>query len=33
MVSAGFRAYDKEWWHYTLQEEPFSDVYFNFTIV
>jgi D-alanyl-D-alanine dipeptidase len=32
MESCGFVAYDCEWWHYTLQDEPYPDTYFNFTI-
>jgi len=24
MAKRGFRHYDKEWWHYTLNNEPFS---------
>lgn len=30
MESVGFRAYNQEWWHYTLVDEPFPDTYFNF---
>ena len=26
----GFVAYEKEWWHYTLKNEPFPDAYFDF---
>jgi len=33
MEQAGFRNYDKEWWHYTLINEPFPDTYFNFDVV
>ncbi len=29
MQSAGFRPYDKEWWHFTLVGEPFPDTYFD----
>ena len=32
MDNAGFRAYDKEWWHYILRDEPFPDTYFDFSI-
>src|SRR5215218_3966816 len=32
MESCGFRAYASEWWHYTLQDEPFPDTYFDFPI-
>ena len=31
MTRNGFKNYSKEWWHYTLKEEPFND-YFNFVI-
>ncbi|MDX1924577.1 MAG: M15 family metallopeptidase [Rickettsiaceae bacterium] len=30
MVGAGFVPYKSEWWHYTLQDEPFPDTYFDF---
>jgi D-alanyl-D-alanine dipeptidase len=29
MMRGGFRPYDKEWWHYTLADEPFPDTYFD----
>ncbi|GAA1958583.1 D-Ala-D-Ala dipeptidase VanX [Amycolatopsis minnesotensis] len=32
MESCGFRRYDHEWWHYTLQDEPHPDTYFDFPI-
>lgn len=32
MEKYGFRAYAKEWWHYTLNNEPFPDTYFNFDV-
>jgi D-alanyl-D-alanine dipeptidase len=32
MKQSGFINYDKEWWHYTLQNEPFPDTYFDFDI-
>jgi D-alanyl-D-alanine dipeptidase len=32
MEKHGFRNYDKEWWHYTLKNEPYPDTYFNFVI-
>ncbi len=32
MIKKGFVPYDKEWWHFTLKEEPFSDTYFNFPV-
>lgn len=32
MEASGFRAYEQEWWHYTLNDEPFPDTYFDFPI-
>ena len=32
MARAGFQAYDKEWWHFTLRNEPFPASYFNFPV-
>lgn len=32
MEKHGFKPYDKEWWHFTLKDEPFPDTYFNFPI-
>jgi len=32
MERAGFRAYDLEWWHYTLANEPYPDTYFDFPV-
>lgn len=32
MEKAGFKNYSKEWWHYTLGNEPFPDTYFDFDI-
>jgi len=32
METNGFKNYDKEWWHFTLDHEPFPDKYFNFEI-
>jgi D-alanyl-D-alanine dipeptidase len=32
MAACGFRAYDREWWHYTLADEPYPDTYFDFPI-
>ncbi|MEU4201534.1 M15 family metallopeptidase [Streptomyces sp. NPDC039022] len=29
---AGFRNYDKEWWHYTFTPETFPDTYFDFPV-
>lgn len=30
MMQNGFLPYDKEWWHFTLKNEPYPDTYFNF---
>jgi D-alanyl-D-alanine dipeptidase len=32
MRRRGFRGYDKEWWHFTLREEPFPETYFDFPV-
>ena len=32
MLSHGFKALDSEWWHFTLADEPFPDIYFNFPV-
>jgi D-alanyl-D-alanine dipeptidase len=32
MAACGFRAYDFEWWHYTLEDEPYPDTYFDFPV-
>ncbi|MCL2311587.1 MAG: M15 family metallopeptidase [Firmicutes bacterium] len=32
MENAGFKSYSKEWWHYTLKDEPFPDTYFDFLV-
>jgi D-alanyl-D-alanine dipeptidase len=32
MEQAGFQAYDKEWWHFTLRDEPFPNSYFTFPV-
>ena len=32
MEKHGFVNYDKEWWHYTLKDEPYPDVYFDFPV-
>ena len=32
MESSGFRSYEREWWHYTLEDEPYPDTYFDFPI-
>lgn len=33
MKKNGFKEYPKEWWHYTLEKEPFPDTYFNFPVL
>ena len=30
MRTHGFAPYAQEWWHFTLQDEPFPDTYFDF---
>lgn len=30
LMHHGFKPYSKEWWHFTLKEEPFPDTYFDF---
>jgi D-alanyl-D-alanine dipeptidase len=32
MAHRGFRAYDKEWWHFTLRHEPYPQNYFDFPV-
>jgi D-alanyl-D-alanine dipeptidase len=32
MVQNGFVPFQQEWWHFTLQDEPYPDRYFNFPI-
>lgn len=32
MEKHGFKYYDKEWWHFTLADEPFPDTYFDFVV-
>lgn len=32
MEDCGFNAYECEWWHYTLRNEPHPDTYFDFPI-
>lgn len=32
MKRRGFKPYDKEWWHFTLADEPFPDTYFDFPV-
>ncbi len=32
MEKYGFKSYQKEWWHYTLKDEPYPNEYFNFPV-
>ena len=32
MVRNGFRPIDCEWWHFSLKDEPYPDVYFDFPV-
>ncbi|KZB80210.1 D-Ala-D-Ala dipeptidase VanX [Amycolatopsis regifaucium] len=32
MEASGFSAYECEWWHYSLKDEPYPDTYFDFPI-
>ncbi len=32
MMKHGFKPYDCEWWHFTLNNEPYPDTYFNFPV-
>ena len=32
MVRCGFRPLDCEWWHFTLENEPYPDTYFEFPV-
>ncbi|WGM03732.1 M15 family metallopeptidase [Arsenophonus nasoniae] len=32
MTSAGFNGYEKEWWHFTLINEPYPNTYFDFPV-
>ncbi|GAB3143230.1 D-Ala-D-Ala dipeptidase VanX [Amycolatopsis sp. NPDC004378] len=32
MEDCGFTAYEREWWHYTLKDEPHPDTYFDFPV-
>ena len=32
MMRHGFRPLSSEWWHFTLDKEPFPDTYFNFPV-
>ena len=32
MTEGGFRPYEREWWHFTLENEPYPDTYFTFPV-
>tara|TARA_B100000686_G_scaffold57111_1_gene61313 strand:+ start:5633 stop:6289 length:657 start_codon:yes stop_codon:yes gene_type:complete len=32
MQKYGFKPHEKEWWHFTLEDEPYPDKYFNIPI-
>lgn len=32
MLRNGFEPLDCEWWHFTLRDEPFKDIYFDFPV-
>lgn len=32
MKKHGFKPYPKEWWHFTLESEPFPETYFDFPV-
>ena len=32
MLDSGFRPLNTEWWHFTLNNEPYPDTYFDFVI-
>jgi D-alanyl-D-alanine dipeptidase len=32
MVKYGFKPYAKEWWHFTLEKEPYPQTYFDFPV-
>jgi D-alanyl-D-alanine dipeptidase len=32
MQKYGFKPYEMEWWHFTYENEPFPDTYFNFVV-
>jgi D-alanyl-D-alanine dipeptidase len=32
MEDCGFTSYDCEWWHYSLEDEPYPNTYFDFPI-
>ena len=32
MLNHGFKPLDEEWWHFTLEDEPYPDTYFTFPV-
>ena len=32
MMKHGFRPLEAEWWHFTLENEPYPDTYFTFPV-
>jgi D-alanyl-D-alanine dipeptidase len=32
MMDHGFKPLDEEWWHFTLDDEPYNDTYFTFPV-
>lgn len=32
MTKHGFKPYPQEWWHFTLEGEPFPETYFDFPV-
>lgn len=32
MIRHGFKPLDTEWWHFTLENEPYPDTYFDFNV-
>ena len=32
MMSHGFKPLEEEWWHFTLEDEPYPDTYFTFPV-
>lgn len=32
MLRHGFKPLEEEWWHFTLENEPYPDTYFNFPV-
>lgn len=32
MIANGFKPYQEEWWHFTLKDEPYKEIYFDFEV-